>query len=532
MDWIINADQQLLLFFNGYHTPALDSLMMFLTGKWTWVPLYVVLAALLVWLKGWKRALVLLIGIGLTITLADQICATLIRPYVARLRPAAPDNPLSQYVQTVGGHCPRSFSFPSCHAANSFALATFLSLVFRKRWASLLLFFWAALVSYTRLYLGVHHPGDILAGAAIGSLIAWGVWALCRRIRFGQNRTAAVVALLLAATSQPSSAQKFEWGGEFATIFDNREGDGRHTGPGTYFLTRLAPEIGISFRKGTHRVMGGAVWTQPIGCEWHGKRISPTLYYRYESRHMKGSLGMFPRTQLQRPLPEYLVSDSARYFQHNLRGALLQGSWRNGYFDVVVDWRGMRTEKQREAFAIVASGEWQRRRKVFIAGGTVMLNHLAKVKNPPADQYVVDNIIANPYVGIDFLPAICCCRHRWHALSLRAGAMASLTRDRADHIWRKAVGLRAELDATFWRISLRNVAWVGNSPLFPLYARFGTQLNDGEAYYASKWYNRTELSGLIVRYKNIVDLRAELDFHLADRNDFMFYQRLILTVKI
>lgn len=522
--WLQELDNQLLLLLNGSHAPWADSLMMAITGRWTWVPFYAALVGLLFWRLGWKRALVALAGVALTITLADQICASLIRPEVARLRPCSPDNPLSAAVMTVNGYAPGSFSFPSCHAANTFALAMFLTLTLRRRWLGWLMFVWAAVVSLSRLYLGVHYPSDLLAGAAIGMLLAWGVWALCNLIPWGRRSAAAAAALALCALSAP--AQRFEWGGEFATFFDNREGNARHTPAETYFLTRLAPEIGVSFKGRTHRVMGGVVWTQPIGCEWDGHRVSPTLYYRYRGHRTAGSLGMFPKSQLMAPLPDYLESDSARYFQANLRGALLQTWGCLGYFEAIVDWRGMQTAKRREAFNIIARGEV--RFLGLMAGGTAMLNHLAKVKHAPADQYVVDNLIGNLWVGLDVGKFI------WpkSTLALKLGPLGSLTRDRGDGDWRSALGLRAEFEAKFWRLGLRNTAWVGNRPLFPLYGRYGCLLNDGEPYYASKWYDRLELSGLIIRYKDIVSLRAELDFHWAQGDDFMFYQRLILTVSI
>lgn len=528
IDSLLSLDRTVLLWFNGYHTPWLDTVMMTITGKWIWVPLYAVLATLLFWRCGWRRALVYLVGVAIVITLADQICASWIRPAVGRLRPADPENPFSAMVQTVNGYCPGSYSFPSCHAANTFALAMFLSLAFRNRGMTWFMFLWATVVCISRLYIGVHHPGDILAGAAIGMAIALCIFWIAERIRFGKRE---VIGLLLPLATLSAGAQKFEWGGEFATIFDNREGNAEHTPAQTYFLTRLAPEIGISFRHRTHRVMGGAVYTQPIGCEWDGHRVSPTLYYRYDSKHWKGSLGMFPRTQLRKALPEYLVSDSTRYFQHNLRGALLQYVSRCGFFELLCDWRGMQTDTRREAFAVIAQGQWQRPCKVLQVGGTAMLNHLAKVKNAPDDQYVVDNMIANAYLGLDFAPLLRPWRN-WHALSLQAGPLASLTRDRADNRWRSSVGVRAELEASYWRLTLRNVTWAGNRPLYPLYCKFGPQLNEGEPYFSSSWYNRTELSGLLVRWKRIIDLRAELDFHLADKSDFMFYQRLILTVRI
>lgn len=169
-------DQGVLLLFNGHHIPWLDSAMMAITGRWTWVPFYALLVALLFWRCGWRKALLYLVCIAMTIALADQICAHLIRPMVERLRPCSPLNPLSASVQLVNGYAPGSYSFPSCHGANTFALATFMSLCVRRRAFTAFMFLWAALVSCSRLYLGVHYPSDILAGAAIGALIALGVY--------------------------------------------------------------------------------------------------------------------------------------------------------------------------------------------------------------------------------------------------------------------------------------------------------------------------------------------------------------------
>lgn len=85
------------------------------------------------------------------------------------LRPSNPENPLSEMVHIVGGYRGGSYGFPSCHAANSFALASFLILLFANRKLSLFIFVWAVLNSYSRVYLGVHYPGDLLVGAIIGT---------------------------------------------------------------------------------------------------------------------------------------------------------------------------------------------------------------------------------------------------------------------------------------------------------------------------------------------------------------------------
>lgn len=85
--------------------------------------------------------------------------------------PSNPENPLSEMVHIVGGYRGGSYGFPSCHAANSFALASFLTLLFANRKLSLFIFAWAVLNSYSRVYLGVHYPGDLLVGAIIGTAV-------------------------------------------------------------------------------------------------------------------------------------------------------------------------------------------------------------------------------------------------------------------------------------------------------------------------------------------------------------------------
>ncbi len=519
-----SIDDRIILFVNGEYPPWVDQIMILLSDRYVWIPLYVVLALCVMKKLGWKQGLIMLCVCGLAVGLSDWICATAIRPSVARLRPLHPDNPISEYLRIVK-RVPRSFSFPSCHAANTFALSTFMSLILRRRLIVGLLFAWAILVCISRAYMAVHYPSDLLAGATIGASIALASFYSAKAIK-GRY----FAPLLLLCLSQPASASvplKFEYGGEFNAIFDNREGKGLYTPARTYFLTQLAPEIGFSLDRGRHRVMGGAVWTQPIGCEWEGKRISPTVYYRYAAERLRASIGMFPRTQLIEELPEYLVSDSTRYFQRNLRGAMIQYVGPEGFFEAVCDWRGMQSRTRREAFALIAQGRWQR--GLIQAGGTAMLNHLALAKGAK-DQHVNDNIIANPYFGLDFMPLLPA-PLRFKALSVQVGPIASLTRDRGDMKWLSSVGARAVVDIKWWRLGLRNVLSITDKPLFPLYDRYSNLLNEGEPYYASDFYNRTELSGLLVGYRDIVALHASLDFHVA-RSEFMFYQRLILTVKI
>lgn len=170
--WLSDIDARLLLIVNGAHSPFFDSVMWCISGRWIWVPFYAVLAYLLFRRMSWKRASICLVTIGLIILAADQTCATLIRPETGRLRPANLNNPLSSFVHVVNGYRGGRYGFPSCHAANTFALAVFMSLVIRHKWFTVMMFSWAFIVSYSRMYLGVHYFGDLFCGATIGSLFA------------------------------------------------------------------------------------------------------------------------------------------------------------------------------------------------------------------------------------------------------------------------------------------------------------------------------------------------------------------------
>jgi undecaprenyl-diphosphatase len=187
IDSLAQIDQSLLLWLNGFHNSYWDVFMYVFSGKWIWIPMYVAILYVLIRNYSWKIVLIYSITIVLTIVFADQICATLIRPMVCRLRPSFPDNPISGIVHIVNGYHGGHYGFPSCHSANSFALATIVFLLFRNRRLTTFIFSWAFINSCTRIYLGVHYPGDLLVGAIIGSAISVLVYYFFRRFTKDQR---------------------------------------------------------------------------------------------------------------------------------------------------------------------------------------------------------------------------------------------------------------------------------------------------------------------------------------------------------
>lgn len=171
-------DQKLFLFLNGLHADWLDLIMVSITEMWPWIPLYFFWIFLLFKHYG-KRGWWVLLGVALVVLCSDQLSAHVCKPVFHRLRPCF--NPeLEGLVYLPKGLPGGRFGFVSSHAANTFAIAAFLTPVLRKawRWIGWVLYSWAFISSYSRIYVGVHYPGDIFCGAVIGILIGLIFWKL------------------------------------------------------------------------------------------------------------------------------------------------------------------------------------------------------------------------------------------------------------------------------------------------------------------------------------------------------------------
>ena len=181
LDYLNDIDTEVLLAVNGLHGTFQDAWWWLVSAKWASALL--VLAFVWVLLRQNRRhALLVLALLVLTIVLADQLSSGLIKHLVERLRPTQ-DPSLGDLVHVVNGYRGGKYGFVSSHAANSFAAATFIAWLMRHRLVTFSLFAWALLQCYSRIYLGVHYPGDILGGIIVGMLVGWAMWCLMRWIQ-------------------------------------------------------------------------------------------------------------------------------------------------------------------------------------------------------------------------------------------------------------------------------------------------------------------------------------------------------------
>ena len=181
MQEIIQFDKQLLLMLNGSESVYLDGVVLTLTKAATWIPLYVSLFYMLVVLcrRKWRNVLLILAGAGLCVLLAGTIDDSIVKPLVARWRPTH-DPQIGHLVDVVNGYRGGKYGFFSAHASNTFSIALYFCLLVRHRWLQAGLVSYSLVNCWTRLYLGVHYPGDIFVGLLWGTIVAVSVYSLVR----------------------------------------------------------------------------------------------------------------------------------------------------------------------------------------------------------------------------------------------------------------------------------------------------------------------------------------------------------------
>ncbi|MFA5815457.1 MAG: phosphatase PAP2 family protein [Bacteroidales bacterium] len=181
---LINLDKKLFLALNHFATPGADPVMRFLSGPVPWI-LFIFGFLIILWGTHWNqyrnRYLITVVSLILAYAISEQTSVHLFKEVFMRLRPCHEPS-LAGQVRLVANHCGGQFGFVSTHAANSFTLGILSALLIHRRWFTISVFTWAILVSYSRIYLGVHYPGDVLGGVALGSLIGYGVFIATNKL--------------------------------------------------------------------------------------------------------------------------------------------------------------------------------------------------------------------------------------------------------------------------------------------------------------------------------------------------------------
>lgn len=170
MDKLIALDKQLLLALNGSNSIFWDSVMWIISSTSTWSFVLFVLLYVIVKNSQWRQLLLAIACMALLVLCADQLSASVMKPYFHRLRPTHTPE-LYDYVKIVNGYRGGSYGFVSSHAANVFAVFAFVSMLLRHRLWSFFMFVWACVIGYSRIYMGVHYPGDVLSGALLGCML-------------------------------------------------------------------------------------------------------------------------------------------------------------------------------------------------------------------------------------------------------------------------------------------------------------------------------------------------------------------------
>lgn len=355
-----------------------------------------------------------------------------------------------------------------------------------------------------------------------------------------------VIAILLSTVCLSAWAQnaadtvgkkplkpRFLYNVDAAAWFDNREYENPYQIAQTLFAIRLSPEIGVGLTDkegGEHRVMAGVHYIQPMGGDWPDVRFHPTAYYQYKYKGLSLNLGAIPYKYFIRQLPDFMRYDSIAYAQPNIQGALLQYESQHGFVEAMCDWRGLKSSEKREMFWVTLDGEYSYQGFFrYFVGGIGQFNHKSGINyNKNAKKWhesVCDDIYLSPNIGIDFSSPTPLC-----TLSLRASYIYGYQTQRKYNIGVHVHGFMLEFMANWRWLGVKNTFYYGDN-LMPFYGLYGSDLNQGDPFYQSHIYNRTDFYVYLLR-KSFINCYFSWNMHWEHFGGLQHQQQLIAVFSL
>lgn len=282
------------------------------------------------------------------------------------------------------------------------------------------------------------------------------------------------------------SAQQVEWNVDALGFFDNSEGDHTLRRTQTYAGLGVSPEVGLSWNNRQHAIMGGANLITSWGANEDALKARALVYYQYQSPKFRFLMGSFMRDKLLGDYPEYLLSDTIRYYRPVVQGMAWQYVTDNGHFEAFLDWTSAISKKDREQFMAGISTKWQFQH--FLLGAEGYYYHYALHHGSTDDEHIHDYLIAHPFIGIGYerLSFL-------DALELKGGLLAAFDRERGiERGSHTPIGFLGELSATWKRLQLKQTIYAGGNMQHFGNAHLG-QYYWGDTYTQAPFYSRTDL---------------------------------------
>lgn len=299
---------------------------------------------------------------------------------------------------------------------------------------------------------------------------------------------------------------RFFVGADFDTFFDNREYKemGGFSPSCTYFSATLVLYGGLQWNE-RNSITAGIDLTQDFGdgAEFISD-CKPVFFYSFRSQRVLASAGLIPNAQLLGRFSELFFDNAEWFYDNRIAGVLTHYRGKSGFVEFSIDWKGMQSPDIRERFRILTDGEW--RKGCFYGGYAFSMLHMANSSDSEVPEGVVENLTANPYVGLRG-------GRRWH-FDLRAGLVQSIQRERkADKTYRPTGG-EVAVSVERWGLSLANHLYFGGTQM-PMYAQYGSLLYSGSPFFSTteKFYNRTALEFNRRFFNDTVGVRAGIVFH-------------------